>query len=404
MDENTVLTALREGPQRVPALSALAGGPRVVDCPDLGSGRLVFPRFREVRHLLRDPNFLCAPTAMGMLQEIDPGLRTVLEPVKSWVLYSDAPQHPRLRGLLAKAFTPRRIAALAPRLEAEAEELVSRFVAAGGGDAAREIAEPLPVGTICVLLGVPRDDRDLLVQWVDDVLLLTEPALTEEQELRLADGWTRLWAYFSERVEQRRAERADDIVSALVEAEEHGQRLSREEAVANLITLLVGGHETTTGLIGGILRAFAQHPDLTALVAGSAEAASAFVEEVLRLDGPAQITARTAAADCEVFGVPVPAGRRLILLQASANRDPEVFEEPEAFRLDRRPNRHVGFGHGPHACFGAALARMEAAAVLRAVARRGVRLRVADGTQWKPSQVIRTATVLPVTVEGRGTR
>ncbi|MFD7645680.1 cytochrome P450 [Kitasatospora sp. NPDC059795] len=401
MDQNAVLVALTEGPRREHALAALAVGPRVIDCPGLGSGRLVVPRYREVRRLLRDPGFLCAPTAAGMLAEINPSLRPALEPVKSWVLYSDAPQHPRMRGLLAKAFTPRRVAALESRLEAEAAALVSRFVTAGGGDAARDIAEPLPVSTICMLLGVPPGDRDLLTRWVNDVILLTEPALTADQELRLTGAWTELWAYFSEHVEHRRAERADDIVSALTEAEEHGERLTREEVVANLITLLVGGHETTTGLIGGILRALAEHPHLAAPVADSTEAAGAFVEEVLRLDGPAQITARTAATDCEIGTAPVAAGTRLILLQASANRDPEVFEEPEAFRLNRTPNRHIGFGHGPHACFGAALARLEAAAVLRAVTSHDIRLRATGSTQWKPSQVIRAATALPLAVEGR---
>ncbi|MEV7926127.1 cytochrome P450 [Kitasatospora sp. NPDC088779] len=403
MDQATVLTALSSGPERKPALATLAKGPRAIDCPDLGSGRLVFTRHQEVRHLLRHPGFVCAPTAAGLLDEISPALRPVLEPVASWVLYADAPQHPRLRGLLARAFAPRRIAALEPQIATVADALVSRFVATGGGDAVHNIAEPLPVHTICALLGIPDWDRDLVKGWSDDVILLTEPALTGDQEQRLAAAWAGLWDYFTGLIEHRRARAADDIVSALVEVEEQGERLALEEAVSNLIALLIGGHETTTGLISALLTAMADHPEPAAAAAGSAESVAGFVEEVLRLNGPALITARTAVEDCEVFGVPVSAGRRLVLLQASANRDPEVFEEPQEFRPGRRPNPHVGFGHGPHACFGAALARMEAAAVMRSVLRRGCRLHLEDGVTWKPSQVIRSATFLPVRVE-RGTK
>ncbi|MEV8322213.1 cytochrome P450 [Kitasatospora sp. NPDC056731] len=347
---------------------------------------------------------MCAPTAAGLLDEISPVLRPVLEPVASWVLYADAPQHLRLRGLLAKAFAPRRIAFLESQITTVADAFVSRFVAAGGGDAVRSIAEPLPVHTICALLGIPDSDRDLVKRWSDDVILLTEPALTGDQENRLAAAWAGLWDYFTGLIGHRRARAVDDIVSALVEVEEQGKRLTLEEAVANLMALLIGGHETTTGLIGALLTAVADHPELAQAAAGSAESVAGFVEEVLRLDGPALITARTAAEDCEVFGVPVSAGRRLVLLQASANRDPEVFEEPQEFRPGRRPNPHVGFGHGPHACFGAALARMEAAAVMRSVLRWDCRLHVEDGVTWKASQVIRSATFLPVHVEREAKR
>ncbi|MFE2104565.1 cytochrome P450 [Kitasatospora sp. NPDC059463] len=399
MDQATVLRALSSGDGREAALTALGGGPRAIDCPDLGSGRLVFTRHQEVRHLLRHPGFVCAPTAVGMLDEIRPVLRPVLEPVASWVLYADPPQHPRLRGLLAKAFAPRRIAALEPQIAVAADALVSRFVASGGGDGVGSIAEPLPVHTICALLGIPDSDRNLVKSWSDDVILLTEPALTDDQEKRLAGAWAGLWDYFTGLIEHRRTRAAGDIVSDLIEVEEHGERLTLEEAVANLIALLIGGHETTTGLIGALLAAMADHPELAEAAVGSDQSVAGFVEEVLRLDGPALITARTATADCEVFGVPVPAGRRLVLLQASANRDPEVFEQPQEFRPGRRPNPHVGFGHGPHACFGAALARMEAAAVMRSVLRRGSRLHMEDGATWKPSQVIRSATFLPVRVE-----
>ncbi|WP_371500279.1 cytochrome P450 [Kitasatospora sp. NBC_00374] len=405
MDQQTVLASLNTGADREDALAALARGPRAIDCPDLGSGRLVFTRYREVRHLLRAPGFTCAPTARGMLDELPPELRSLVGPVTSWVLYADAPQHPRIRTLLSKAFAPRRIAALERHIADAADELVKRFIGSGGGDAVSGLAEPLPVDTISTLLGIPIADRATVKAWSDDVILLTEPALTGDQEQQLARAWTQLASYFGDLIEQRSAQAGDDIVSAFVDVEAQGDRLTRIEAVSNLIALLVGGHETTGGLISALLLAAAEHPEHWDRVLADDAFAAGFVEEVLRLYGPAMITARTAAADCDVFGIPISAGRRLVLLQSSANRDPEIFEEPEEFRPDRSPNPHVAFGHGPHACFGAALARMEATAMLRAFVRRADQLRIqADQVAWKPSQVIRSASLLPTAVVSGSTR
>ncbi len=397
MDQATVLAAL-EGDAPHLALAELASGPRAIDCPDLGSGRLVFPRYREVRHLLRDPGFICAPTAAGMLSTLEPELRELLAPVASWVLYADPPQHPRLRNLLARAFSPRQIANLQSVIVRTAETLVSEFSAMGGGDAVTELAEPLPVYTISTLLGIPEADRASIKAWSDDVVLIAEPKLTEAQEQLAAFAWKRLARYFEGVIEERRARPGDDIISGLVGVEAQGDRLTTEEIVANCIALLVGGHETTSSLMSSLFLAAAAHPEHREAVIGDETFAAGFVEEVLRLDGPSKITARAAVQDTEVFGVPVAAGHRLVLLQASANRDPEVFEAAAEFRPERRPNAHLGFGHGPHACFGAALARMQAAALLQAFMRESEALSVdAAGVVWKPSQVLRSAARLPMT-------
>ncbi|MFJ6136250.1 cytochrome P450 [Kitasatospora sp. NPDC092286] len=396
MDQATVLAALN-GDAPDLALAELASGRRAIDCPDLGSGRLVFPRYREVRHLLRDPGFICAPTALGMLSELPSELRELLAPVASWVLYADPPVHPRVRTLLAKAFSPRQITNLRSTVVRTAGALVREFSERGGGDAVTGLAEPLPVRTISTLLGIPDADQAAVKAWSDDVVLIAEPKLTEAQEQLVAFAWKRLARYFEGVIEERRIRPGGDIISGLVQAEAHGDRLTAEEITANCIALLVGGHETTSSLLSSLFLAAAAHPEHREAVVADETFAAGFVEEALRLDGPSKITARAAVRDTDVFGVPVAAGQRLVLLQASANRDPEVFEFAEQFRPERSPNPHLGFGHGPHACFGAALARMQATALLQAFMRESKTLSVDHaGVAWKPSQVLRSASRLSV--------
>ena len=396
MDQETVLTALDAAEPDL-ALAELACGPRAIECPDLGSGRLVLPRYREVRHALLAPDFICAPTATGMLGALPPHLRELLAPVASWVLYTDAPQHPRLRALLAKAFTARQVSELSDDISRRAEYLVREFVLGGGGNAVTALAEPLPVHTISTLLGIPAADRAAIKAWSDDVVLVAEPGLTADQELRAALAWEHLSGYFEEVVADRRAHLGSDIVSGLVAAEAGGEQLTDGEIISNCIALLVGGHETTSSLLSSLILAAAGQPELRDVIHEDEDVARSFVEEVIRLDGPSKITARTAVHDTELFGITIEAGRRLVLLQASANRDPEVFDDANEFRATRRPNPHLGFGQGPHACFGAALARMQAVALLRAFMGALEELAVDRvGLTWKPSQVIRSAAYLPV--------
>lgn len=396
MNQETVIAAL-ENPDPDDLLDQLARGPRAIDCPDLGTGRLVLPRYREVRHLLRDPGFVCGPTADGMLSSLSPHLREQLAPVASWVLYTDAPQHPRLRGLLAKSFTPRQIQDLSDDVAERAVALVRAFVAAGGGDAVADLAEPMPLHTISLLLGIPAIDQAVIKAWSDDVVLVAEPQLTEAQEERAAAAWTNLATYFEAAIDERRTHPGSDIVSGLIAAESGSDRLTDGEIVANCIALLVGGHETTSSLLSSLILAAADHPDLHGELLKDEATARGFVEEVLRLDGASKITARTAVKDTDLFGIPIAAGRRLVLFQASANRDPDYFDDPHAFRPLRRPNSHLGFGHGPHACFGAALARMQAFALLQAFTSALDELAVDRAkVRWKTSQVIRSAACVPV--------
>lgn len=401
MGEGSVLAALEpQAPDDI--LSSLAAGPRVIECPNLGSGRIALPRYREVRSLLRDPRLLCGPTADGMLSEIPARVQDVIQPVSSWVLYSDPPDHSRMRSAMAKAFTARTIAVLRDSIQHAANSMVDEFCQAGGGDVVSALAEPLPVHTISMLLGIDLPGSAHLKKWSDDVVLLTEPKLSEQQAARLAEAWRGLSGYFGELIERRRALPANDIVSSLAMAEADGQRLSEEELVANCIALLVGGHETTSSLLSSLALAILAQPGEREHVLAEPRYAAGFVEEVLRLHGPSKMTARTAACDVTAGGQLIEKGRRLILLQCTANRDPEVFADPEEFRPGRAPNPHVGFGAGAHACFGAALARLEASAFLTALTRESGRFSTdLSKVTWKPSQVLRTPAAIPVTVDDR---
>lgn len=401
MDEGAVLAALEPQPPE-DILSILAAGPRAIECPNLGSGRIAVPRYREVRNLLRDSRLLCGPTARGMLSEIPAGVQDVIGPVSSWVLYSDPPDHSRIRSAMAKAFTARNIAVLRDSIQHAANSLVDEFCRARGGDAVSALAEPLPVHTISMLLGIDQPGSARLKKWSDDVVLLTEPELSDQQAVRLTEAWRGLSGYFGELIERRRALPANDIVSAMAMAEADGQCLSEEELVANCIALLVGGHETTSSLLSSLALAILAHPGEREPVLADPRYAAGFVEEVLRLHGPSKMTARTAACDVLVGGQRVEKGRRLILLQCTANRDPEVFTDPDEFRPDRTPNPHVGFGAGAHACFGAALARLQASALLTAFTRESGRFSTdLSRVTWKPSQVLRTPAAIPVTVGDR---
>ncbi len=402
MDQQQLVLDALDADDPVPSLRLLARGAAAIDCPDLGDGRLVLPRHAQVRQVLRDERFGCAPSAGHFLADLPAALRPALAPVADWALYTDGADHRRLRSLLAKAFTPRRIAALEGPITATARNLLHHLAEACGGDAVRDLAFPLPVLTICALLGLPAADQDRLKRWSDDLIRIVEPSPGPQDIDRIGRSWAALWDYFTAVVAERRARPGDDVVSGLVQAEEDGGRLTTREIVSNCVSLLLGGHETTTNLVTALLLAVRAHPGPAASAARDPRAAAAFVEEVLRTDGPSKITARTALTDTEIGGIRVERGRRIVLLLASANRDPLVFDRPDRFDPARTPNPHLAFGHGPHACFGAALARLQARVLLEQYEAHPARFTVlAHQARWKSSRVLRSARSLPLTTGHR---
>ncbi len=277
------------------------------------------------------------------------------------MLFTDPPDHTRLRGLVNKAFTPRAIDRLRPRMEQIVDELIDEVAGAGAMDIIERVAYPLPVIMIAELLGVPTKDRELLKSWSEPMSRTIDPLDDIEPEFfdQVAAAGLAFIAYFAQLINERRQSPRDDVLSALIAAEESGDKLTQEEVIVNLILLLIAGHETTTNLIGNGMLALLRNPDQLTRLRDDPGLIKSGVEELLRYDSPVQLTARTALEDVEVAGVTIPKREQPILLLAAANRDPVQFADPDRLDLTRSPNAHIAFSNGIHFCVGATLARME---------------------------------------------
>jgi vitamin D3 1,25-hydroxylase len=269
------------------------------------------------------------------------------------MLLLDPPEHTRLRKLVSRSFTLRRMEGLRPRVEQIATELLDGLPAGGRVDLMAEYAFLLPVFVICELLGVPADDRGDFARWSN--IMVDESTQDESMAASAA-----LHGYLAELIERKRREPDDALISALIEVAEDGDRLSQEELVAMAMMLLIAGHETTVNLIGNGVLALLTHPEQRKLLRERPELLPSAVEEFLRWDSPVHSTpVRFAAEDVEYSGVTIPARSVVTLSLAAANRDPQRFPDSEELRVDRDASGHVAFGHGLHHCLGAQLARIE---------------------------------------------
>jgi cytochrome P450 len=306
-------------------------------------------------------------------------------------LFRDPPVHTRLRRLVSKAFTPRQVQQLQPFIEQRTKELLDAAADRGRLELVSDIAYPLPVAVISELLGVPHEDHATFAGWSAVLAkgldrLMSEPTPDELEANRIASDDFR--AYFEDLAEQRRRTPKDDLMSALVAAEEEGDRLTMDELTSTALLLLVAGHETTVSLIGNGMLALLRVPGLLDKVRADAAVAEGVVEEVLRLDPPVQMTMRTALTDVDVPGGRLRAGGTAVLLLAAANRDDEAFPDPTAFDPSREDSRHLSFSGGIHYCLGAPLARLEGRIVLAELARRLVAPRLEE-LAYRENRVLR---------------
>ncbi|MCU1673936.1 MAG: hypothetical protein JWN77_2049 [Frankiales bacterium] len=306
-------------------------------------------------------------------------------------LFRDPPVHTRLRRLVSKAFTPRRIELLQPFVEQRTDALLTAAAERGRLELVEDLAYPLPVAVISEMLGVPHEDHQTFAGWSAVLAraldsLMSEPTPEEVRENRVASDDFR--AYFEDLAEQRRAVPRDDLMSALVAAEEEGDRLTMDELTSTALLLLVAGHETTVSLIGNAMLALLRVPGLLDRVRADPAVAEGVVEEVLRLDPPVQMTMRTALEDVELPGGVVKAGGTAVLLIAAAGRDEEAFPDALRFDPDRHDSRHLAFGGGIHFCLGAPLARLEGRVVVAELARRLVAPRL-DELAYRENRVLR---------------
>ena len=274
------------------------------------------------------------------------------------IIMMDPPRHTQLRGLVSRAFTPRRIAAMEPAIRVVADELLAEFAGEGRCDLVPAFAAPLPTVVIADLLGVPRSDR-VEFRHRSDQLVKGDPDDRASYHEAM-EGAAALYAYFGEILAERRRQPREDLVTALLHAEIDGERLSEEELLGFCFLLLVAGNETTTNLISNAAVLFAQHPAARAAMVRDRALLPGAIEECLRHDSPVQGLARTLSRDIDLHGQRLGADERVLLVFGAANRDDREFDDPDHFDIARRMDRHLAFGHGIHYCLGASLARLEA--------------------------------------------
>ncbi|MCQ4206305.1 cytochrome P450 family protein [Streptomyces longispororuber] len=302
------------------------------------------------------------------------------------LLFADPPEHGRLRSLVTREFTPRRVAALAPRVQKITDELLDEMVPRGSADLIASLAFPLPFVVICELLGVPDIDRDRFRRMSTQMVAPTSDEEAYEAHVELA-------GFLDELIEDKRCSApADDLLSALIRTTaEDGDRLSGDELRGMAFLLLIAGHETTVNLIGNGVRALLDHPGQLAALRADMSLLDGAVEEMLRYDGPVETaTHRFAAEPVDIGGTVIPAGAPVVICIANADRDPERFPAPDRFDIRRDPRGHLAFGHGIHYCLGAPLARLEGRIALRSLLERCPDLAL-DGTSdaWLPGVLIR---------------
>jgi cytochrome P450 len=336
----------------------------------------------------------------GRSRSDDPLAQAVIEARP--FLFRDPPDHTRLRGLVAKAFTPRVVEALRARTQEVVDELLDTALDAGTVDLLDTFAYPLPVRVICDLLGVPADDQERFKGWSTALAAGLDPdfLLTDEVMQRRDEAVMQFAGYFFELLAERRRSPGEDLLSRLVAVEDDGTVLNEGELLSTCILLLVAGHETTVNLISGGIVALLRHPDQLQRFRHQPEVRRSGVEEMLRYVSPVQLTGRSLIDDLEVGGVTLRAGDFAMLLIGSANRDAEQFPDPDRFDVERSPNNHLGFGFGIHHCLGAPLARMEAQVALATLVERAPALALAGEVTYKPNVVLRGMEALPVTLRG----
>ena len=354
-------------------------------------------RYQDCLAILRDPqHFSSARPAIEMVQDRGPfkGATTML--------FSDPPIHTRLRKLVSRDFTPRRIRELEPRIRELTEMLLDAAERRGDFEVMRDLANPLPVMVIAEMLGVERDLYATFKRWSDAIISGDNTLPGNPLPAEFTSSVDDLRAYFAAQIEKRRTSPGPDLVSALVAAHAESDALSADELMAFVILLLLAGNETTTNLIGNGALALGRHPEQMEMLQGDSTLLPRAIEEMLRYDGPVQSTARFSSSDVEIGGTFFPAGFPVFVILAAANRDPAQFPEPDRFDITRDPNDHLAFGEGIHFCIGSPLARLEAQIAFSSMLKRFPKLRLRDAgakLQYKGSYFLRGLAALPMAID-----
>lgn len=375
-----------------PACRELREGPRAVHHE--GTDTWLVPRHADVDALLRDRRlgrtYLHVATHTEMGRPDDPPEHGPFwRVVRAGMLDVEHPDHTRLRRLVSRAFTPRTVERLRDTVQRIADELVDDVQGAGEVDLLSTVAEPLPVTVIAEMLGVPEVDRHLLRPWSADICGMCELDPDEQTAARAVRACEQFSDYIVALSRERRERPQDDLVTALTQVVDDGDVLTEDELVGTCVLLLNAGHEATVGITGNGWWSLFRHPDQLQRLRDDRSLLPTAVEELLRFDTPLQMFERWVLEDVEVGGVVVPRGAELALLFGSANRDPDVFADPDRLDVGRAHNPHVSFGAGTHFCLGAALTRLELTTSFGTVLRRLPHLELVEEPTWRPGYVIR---------------
>jgi pimeloyl-[acyl-carrier protein] synthase len=359
-------------------------------------GFWVLTRYEDVAAVLRDPRF----AKEAMMAAVAKRFGITQGTFGLSMLDRDPPAHTRLRSLVSKAFTPKVVEAMRPHIQEIVDGLLARVAGAGSMDLIEEFAYPIPVMVICELLGVPVEDRERFKGWSLDIARgLDAVMLPVDSEVAIRSGIARqgLIGYFRELIAARRASPRNDLLSALIAAEEAGDKLSEDELLASCILLLVAGHETTVNLIGNGMLALLRHPAELRQLREHPELITGAVEELLRYDGPVQRTGRMPSEDVTIGGRTIAKGEMVMPFIGAADRDPAQFPDPDRLDITRSENRHVAFGTGIHFCLGAPLARVEGQIAINTLLRRLPMLTlVTEKPEYRQSLTLRGLTALHV--------
>jgi cytochrome P450 len=361
---------------------------------DESSRAWLLTRYSDVTAALRDPRFASFKSSFA---QSAPDFDRI---TNDWLLLKNPPEHTRLRTLINKAFLPRIVEQVLPHIQQATDRLLDQVEAAGRLELIADLAFPLPITVISLLLGVPSQDSQRFHEWSHAFVATVDPRDRVSPET-LERGNQALLAfedYCRYLIEAKRRQPRDDLISALIAAEEHGNRLSTSELIAMCILLLIAGQEATVNLIANGTLALLRNPDQLALLRARPEHINSAVEELLRYDSPVQFLTRIAAQDMTLGGKTVRQGDEVFLVLAAANHDPEYFEDPDRLKVTRTPNPHLAFGAGIHFCVGASLARAEGQIAIGTLLRRMPNLRLAtDRPEWRSAIRFHALKALPLT-------
>jgi cytochrome P450 len=358
----------------------------------------VMTRHADCEAVLRDPRFSSNPVHRDPPLVVDGSFPDISSVDSHTLLFMDPPDHTRLRALVSKAFTPRTVERLRPRIQELVDGILDEAAERGSLDVVADLGFELPVTVICELMGVPLADRDQFAGWSSDASRLLDGFMTAEELQAGLLAAMSFFAYFNNLFDERRRTPGDDLISALLAAEEAGERLLPEELSSIVVLLFIAGHETTMNLIGNGTYALLRQPDELARWRDDPTLDASAVEELLRFDPSAHITGRTATEDIEVNGHPIRKGAGVITLIAAANRDPARFHAPDRLDLGRPDNHHLAFSQGMHYCLGAALARLEGQITIGSLVRRFPDIELAEQPVHRDHFVLRGLKSLRVTV------